>query len=441
MANPPISALPSSVEITTACAPIATAIAAQLKAAGVSAQTVSSPTGEADCTILTDGFAAASTTARHWNALAAARQAKGTRTLLLQSAASADTSQTSGMAGLSRTLNAEWPGTSVQSLTLHTSAPNSVASIIQRALTLADVGHLISTPESFATTTLGPALSPPLQQQLQSANTWLVTGGGRGVTAACTIALAQRAGGTFLLAGRSPLIDWPNDIPRTHSQSELIGLIARHRPGNSPAQLRHIARTLLTSQEVNQTLDTIQAAGARAQYIALDVADGAAVATALQTLQSAHGPITGIIHGAGVLSDRRADDKTAIDFKTVFAPKVDGLLALLANLDLAVLSHIGVFSSASAIFGNPGQADYAAANDILGQIAIRLANDHPHLHARSFAWGPWEGGMVDAGLAAQFEDRGISLIPMQEGARIFTDQMLSRDPHPVQLCIGDDWTH
>lgn len=411
-----------------------------MQAAGIQAQTVASPTGQADCTLLTEGFADTPATTRHWQALTAARLAKNTRILLLQSAAHLDPSQTSGMAGLGRTLNAEWPGTHLRSLTLHTSDPDGVANLVHRALPGSTGEHTISTPDGFVSLTLGAPLTPPPQQRQHNAGVWLITGGGRGVTAACAMALSKRTGGTFLLAGRSPLIDWPNDIPKTLNQSELIGLIARNRPGNTPAQLRHIARALIHSHQVRHTMSTIRANDARAEYIMLDVADAISVGRAMQALQFEHGPISGVIHGAGVLADRRADDKTRSDFEAVFAPKVDGFLNLLAHIDKQTLTHIGVFSSASAIFGNPGQADYAAANDILNQIVESLARNHSHLHARSFAWGPWEGGMVTPHLATQFKTRGISLISIQEGARIFVDQMLSANQHPVQLCIGDDWT-
>ena len=94
----------------------------------------------------------------------------------------------------------------------------------------------------------------------------------------------------------------------------------------------------------------------------------------------------------------------------MFGPKVLGLQSVLGALDVSVLSHVALFSSASAAFGNVGQADYAMANTCLNQIANLLASQVPGLRAKAFNWGPWDGGMVDAGLAELFAAQGIGLI-------------------------------
>lgn len=429
---------PTHVEITTASGGLAIAIRAQLQSAGIAAQCVASPTGQADCTILTEGYASASITTRHWDALTAACHARGTRILMPQPATPNSLQQASGLSGLARTLRLEWPETIVQSITLDCAAPTDIAQAVLQALSISTSDDLTLSGNTLFTSQLGDEIRPPSTQQPIHA-TWLITGGGRGVTATCAIELAQRSQGIFLLAGRSALIEWPTGIPRTHILMELRGHLARHNSDKRPVELNRIANSLLASQEVQCTLSAIRATGATAEYIPLDVSNAQATARTIKAAQAQYGQITGLIHGAGVLSDRLAETKALKDVQTVFAPKVEGLLNLLPHLDILTLSHIGLFSSAAAIFGNAGQSDYAMANDILNQIAQRLSADNPHLHIKSFAWGPWDGGMVDASLAALFKERGISLIPTPEGAHIFADQMLSPDKHPVQLCIGDDW--
>ena len=59
------------------------------------------------------------------------------------------------------------------------------------------------------------------------------------------------------------------------------------------------------------------------------------------------------------------------------------------------MTHLALFSSAAGFFGNAGQSDYAAANEVLNQYALQFSQKHPKCNVVSFNWGPWEGGMVD----------------------------------------------
>ena len=65
-------------------------------------------------------------------------------------------------------------------------------------------------------------------------------------------------------------------------------------------------------------------------YVPCDVSDPLATAEALATVRAQWGPITGIVHGAGVLADKRLAEKTPEDFRRVFGAKVQGLRSLLA---------------------------------------------------------------------------------------------------------------
>jgi hypothetical protein len=115
------------------------------------------------------------------------------------------------------------------------------------------------------------------------------------------------------------------------------------------------------------------------------------------------------------------------------------LETILSCLDLQTLSHIGLFSSASAVFGNQGQANYAAANAWLNNVAAQLAAAMPATQVKAFCWGPWHGGMVDDALARMFAERGIGLITRPEGARIFADQLLNSPHDQVRFVVGDEW--
>ena len=141
-------------------------------------------------------------------------------------------------------------------------------------------------------------------------------------------------------------------------------------------------------------------------------ADG--VARLVDDVVARHGRLDGVVHGAGVLDDRFLADKDAESFARVVATKVagaDALLAATAALDCRVV----LFGSVAGVFGNRGQADYAAANDALDG----LAHGPPPRPARVVAidWGPWAGGGHGRrrSSSAEYARRGIGLIEPEEG--------------------------
>lgn len=437
---------PGRVEITLAEPALAEAIAAALHANGVQAASVALPTGSAQTVILTEGLSSAPPAERHWQALANARAARapGARIILLQSAAPQSHAAVSGMPGLSRTLQKEWPDTAIAAWSLIAPDADSRARHILSALG-ATLGDAVLTSDGQARQThVAASLTPPATRAPTAPALWLVTGGARGVTATCAVELARRAGGTFLLAGRSALSPWPHGIDRTTDLKALRASLAQHAVASGqkvkPADIDRAARAALAGQEIEHTLAALAATGATAHYVQLDLSDTATLATAIAVIQSQHGAVTGLVHGAGVLADRLAMEKTEAEVRKVFGPKVDGLLALLGAITISQLTHIGLFSSASALFGNMGQADYAMANESLNQLARQLSAELPHAQVKSFNWGPWDGGMVDAGLAAHFAQQGIALINQADGARIFADQLLDGDRTRVELLVGDEWS-
>lgn len=81
--------------------------------------------------------------------------------------------------------------------------------------------------------------------------------------------------------------------------------------------------------------------------------------------------IGGVALGALVLCDRMFAQMTLDEFQLVARPKVDGALNLdhvLDNDDSAPLDFFIGFSSVVATMGNPGQANYAAANCFMKAI-------------------------------------------------------------------------
>jgi NAD(P)-dependent dehydrogenase (short-subunit alcohol dehydrogenase family) len=169
----------------------------------------------------------------------------------------------------------------------------------------------------------------------------------------------------------------------------------------------------------------------------VDVRDAAAVAACLAAVRAEYGAIQGLVHGAGVLADRRIEDQTDAQFASVYDTKVAGLRSLLAAIepDGSALRFLALFASSTARFGRTGQVAYAVANEVLNKWAWREASIHPRCRVVAVNWGPWEGGMVTPALRPLFAAEGIDLITPDAGARYLVDELQSAAPGPVEVVV------
>ncbi len=264
---------------------------------------------------------------------------------------------------------------------------------------------------------------------------FLVSGGARGITAACVIGMARRFRCGFVLLGRTPLApppEWagPGLDDTTLKQHIAVAITAQgERP--LPASIQRMWRDIRACEEISATLQAVTDAGGRARYICADVADTARLRAALHDV----GSISGIIHGAGALADRRIEQKTGADFDAVLGPKIGGLRSLLAVAPPDTLRYLVIFSSAAGFYGNLGQSDYAIANEILNKAAHQIQREYSACRVLAMNWGPWDGGMVTPALKAMFAQRQIDVIPINAGVEVLLTA-LAMDGPAVQLVVG-----
>jgi len=158
------------------------------------------------------------------------------------------------------------------------------------------------------------------------------------------------------------------------------------------------------------------------EYRAADVRDQTTFGALIEEL-NAKGGIAGVIHGAGVIEDKLLRDKTPESFDRVFGTKVDSALTLARKLDPAKVQFFSLFASITSRYGNRGQSDYAAANEVLSKLACDLDRRWPG-RVVSVAWGPWaEVGMV-ADLEKHLVARGLKLIEPGVGANFAVDEVI-----------------
>ncbi|MFI6011210.1 SDR family NAD(P)-dependent oxidoreductase [Streptomyces sp. NPDC051243] len=266
----------------------------------------------------------------------------------------------------------------------------------------------------------------------------VVTGGGRGITACCALALAAAHRPGLLLLGRTALGDAEPEWARglTDAAGLKAAAVARIKETGekpTPKRVEQLFQAVVGEREVRQTLSDIRAAGSEVEYLAVDITDAAATAAALAPYRER---ITGLVHGAGVLADSLISAKKAAEIERVFAVKLGGLRSVVAAVPAERLRHVLLFSSVAGFFGNRGQSDYAMANEVLNAWATAFKRTHPAAHVSSLNWGAWDSGMVSPQIKAVFEERGIALIPVETGTRLFTEQFAPERAGDVVTVLG-----
>ncbi len=208
--------------------------------------------------------------------------------------------------------------------------------------------------------------------------------------------------------------------------------------GGAGALGREVARYLVSERGVSHVLLTsrrgmdapgaaelvkeIHDLGGVASVVACDVSDRSSLREVLEAIPATR-PLKGVIHAAGVVDDGVLASLSEAMVSRVLAPKVDGAWHLHKLTEGMALDWFVLFSSIAGLLGNPGQANYAAANTFLDSLAhARCAKG---LAGVSIAWGPWaEKGMAAALSEAdrlRMARQGLSPLEPSQGMAILGD--------------------
>ena len=241
---------------------------------------------------------------------------------------------------------------------------------------------------------------PPLMKgRLRQDRTYLVTGGLGGIGCALAGWLADHGAGAIVLNGR-----------------------------RAP------------DAEAEETIRRLRERGVTVQVELADVTDAAAIDQMLARMDATLPQLGGVIHSVGVLSDGALTNQSWARFETVLWPKVLGAWHLHRATEDRDLDMFVLFSSRVGVMGNPGQANHAAANAFLDQLAgHRRALGLP---GQAIAWGAWS----EIGEAAEQRERidrqrsalGGRWFTPQQGLRAF-DQLVRQDA-TTSVVMSMDWS-
>ncbi|MBI4676669.1 MAG: SDR family NAD(P)-dependent oxidoreductase [Elusimicrobia bacterium] len=345
-----------------------------------------------------------------------------------------------GLAGLAKTARLEWSEVLCKALDASpgwTDAGSLAAAVVDEALSSgpAEVGI---TPEGRRTIDLVEARISGLASPVAGpGEVVVVTGGARGVTAACAQALAEARRPTLVLLGRSPEPqpepEWLKGLTDEAAIKRAILAQAKGLPP-TPRAIGESYRLYMANREVLDAVERLERAGADVVYRSVDIRDAAAVERVVSEARRL-GPIRALVHGAGVLADKRIEDKTPAQFDSVFDTKVAGLRALLRATAGDDLRAVVLFSSVSGRHGRVGQADYALANEVLNKAAWSVSLRRPGCRVSSINWGPWSGGMVTPALRGVFEREGVGVLELEAGARHFVSDITAGPGAPVETVV------
>jgi acyl carrier protein/NAD(P)-dependent dehydrogenase (short-subunit alcohol dehydrogenase family) len=348
------------------------------------------------------------------------------------------------LAGLFKTAAREWPEVLVRVVDLPGEANLPAAgrylpSIMAAASALgapSEMGFLA--PDQGIALRLKPYRLKNIRvRHLKPGQTVLVTGGARGVTAAALRELARSWTPHLVILGRTPLIqdepEWLKDLQNEAAVRQALWRMAEVKP--EPRELDRAGAKVLAEREVRTNLAALEKTGTRVTYLSGHFESEGVLKSALAEIKRLYGPIHGFIHGAGVLADSLILDKNETDFDQVFNTKARMARLILEELEDQPLNLAVFFSSSSARFGRRGQADYAAGNEYLNKLALKLARGRSGPKCLSVNWGPWAGGMVGESLARLFQEEGVGLIPLGEGARLFANLVGTPKHDPVEVVV------
>ncbi|ORV48110.1 hypothetical protein AWC05_06090 [Mycobacterium florentinum] len=454
----------ANVEIVATSSGVGEALAAILRTHGISATIVTEPNANAEAVIHLGGlqrttsradtlalnrmvFADAQRVATRFEeqggVFVTVQDTGGTFGLLTESGSRA---WAGGIAALAKTAAQEWPKAQVKAIDIAAGqlTPIAIAEHIAHEILAGGAELEVGLSSTHGRVTIVADATPVTThtRRIDQRDVIVVSGGGRGVTAASVIALAEQTRASFVLIGRTELGDEPPAAQGLTTDAELKRALLTSAAAQglklTPKQLEQQVQRILADREVRATLAALTAAGSRVRYATADVRDASQLGALLDGVRADFGPVTGLVHGAGVLADAPLHKKTLDGYDRVFETKVGGLCALLDATATDALKLVCLFSSVAARSGNVGQSDYAMANEILNKVALsEQARRGPGCLVRALGWGPWDSGMVTPGLKAMFESRGISLIPLADGARAFVCDVLDAQTASPEVILGD----
>lgn len=226
-------------------------------------------------------------------------------------------------------------------------AANKVSDAFKHMQRSRQIGKVLVDLSTVPNAALSTPAALPAQLKLSANATYLVTGGSSGLGLAT--------------------VEWLHDRGARH-----IAIVSRRGADSMSSTLFNKVNHQSALEQLNIIDIPVDLATNNAQTIISD-------ALANQP------PLRGVIHAATVIEDKLLAKMDNDSLNAVLAPKIAGAELLHRLTENCELDFFVLYSSATTAFGNPGQANYVAANSYLEALSsYRRARDLPSL---CIGWG------------------------------------------------------
>jgi len=262
---------------------------------------------------------------------------------------------------------------------------------------------------------------------------FVITGAAGSIVSAITADLASASGGVFHLLDLAPRPDPANpDLQRLATDKEglkrdIFERLKMRGERATPALVEKEMAVLERAHAALAAIDAVKRAGGVAHYYCVNLLDAAGVAAVMKEIARANGRIDVLLHAAGLEISHLLPDKKPAEFDLVFDVKSDGWFNLLSNLGDMPLGAAVVFSSIAGRFGNGGQTDYSAANDLLCKSVSNFRATRPRTRGIAIDWTAWSGiGMAARGsIPAVMKQAGIDMLAPEAGIPFVRKELIT----------------
>ncbi|MGB7318944.1 MAG: SDR family NAD(P)-dependent oxidoreductase [Planktotalea sp.] len=187
-------------------------------------------------------------------------------------------------------------------------------------------------------------------------------------------------------------------------------------------------------------VQALEALGGEVLCLVGDVCNAEDMRRVREQAEARFGPLTGIIHAAGVIDDAPILAKGAGSVEAVFTPKIHGTEVIGKVWEDGALDWLVLFSSSSTVTAPAGQIDYVAANDFLNAYANARQGDATRVIA--LGWGVWAGvGMAADAMAARLGTPNV--LPARDARQPLLDILSAdvdgRHVFETELSVDHHW--